>query len=315
MKTRSCLLSIGSSAALVGGSLFFAAAPATAAPDSPACISATSALNVVLDSATVDLALVQELKVSITAIEAAALELQAAFEAADLAAAPLYAEFETALQAAETAAATLDQADIELAAAVAIQAQAEVRLAAANAALIAAQEDGDNDLIAIAQAEVDAATEAETAAALTVTERQTGLDAAVAAFAAAEESVIVAETALSEALFTDAIAAAETKYFTAIETTEALLATLGARPGTNPETIRSLVDTVIATCAATAVANTPAAPAPVAANVEGRGLNIQTAAADDGVGGNVLLFGGLAGAGVMLSAAGAFALRNRSKTS
>lgn len=322
MTTRNHLLAVASAAALVAGSLFLATAPATAAPDSQTCVSARAELGAVIDSAGVDIALAYDLKAAFAAIDQAAVELESAWLEAELAAEDEGILFDDALVTFDDAGIALDAA---LTALERLPQQQKIYDDAAQAVLDAQAE---LDIVDVSDAEALAAAEAKLATALVAQEEaavaladiQTNYDAADAAFDAADQALIDAETAYFDALFTEAVMAAEDKFFAAIEKIESIVVALEG-PGTSPEQVEAMVDSVIEACAASGTGEgTPPASgstvstavdsnAPVSTN---RGFNIQTAAAEEAeTSQNLLTVGGLLGAGTAIFAVVIVMVRRR----
>lgn len=326
MTHRNRLLTFGSCAALVAGSAFITATPAAAAPNSESCVTAQVALAGALDSASVDIALAYELKAALTAVEAASLALDEAWMAADAAAAEEYAAYEVAIQAYESAIVAIEATQIALDAAQTIKILADDRVVAAELALAAVAE-GDDEARVVAEAELAAALIAQADATAALSARQAERDAAPVAFEAADAALMEAQTALDNALYSEAVIAAETNYFAAVEVIEGVLSALGG-PGTSVEEVQVLVNAAIAACAATgagtgqgievpvvAVVPTTSPAAPGAATpTAGRGLNVQTAAVETpATDGGALAIGGLAGSALMLLSGAAVWLRRSTK--
>lgn len=325
MTHRNRLLTFSSCAALIAGSAFITATPAAAAPNSESCVTAQVALAGVLDSASVDIALAYELKAALTAVEAASLALDEAWMAADAAAAEEYAAYEVAIEAYESAIVAIEATQVALDAAQTIKILADDRVIAAELAL-AAVADGDDDARLAAEAELAAALIAQADATAALSARQAERDAAPAAFDAADAALMDAQTALDNALYTEAVLTAENNYFAAIEVIEGVLSALGG-PGTSVEEVQVLVNAAIAACAATGagtgqeievpvvniVPSTPAAPG-TAAPAAGRGLNVQTAAAEtSATDGGALAIGGLATGALLLLSGAAVWLRRSTR--
>lgn len=282
MNTRSCLLTVGASALLLTGSII-GAAPASAAPGSPECVAAETALKTELGIATVDINLANRLRTVITSLETIGAQLE-----------PLYAAAELSLEDEATTLDTAIEAELEaerlLAEAKGLLAQAEAALAAITPA------DPTNQAYADAQAAVAAAQEA-------VTTAQTTYDNAVAASTEADDAYIKE----AEALFTSPeILALEAQADAAIVSLDEIVVALGLTEGADPERLLALADAAIAACSAPAVVAAPVATTP-APQQQQRGLNIQTAAndVDATAPANLGLLAGLAGLG---AAAGATAL-------
>ncbi|MHA7154004.1 hypothetical protein [Arthrobacter sp. TMN-50] len=318
MTHRNRLLTFGTCSALIVGSAFIAASPAAAAPASASCVSAQTALGAALDSASVDIGLAYDLKAALAAVEAAGLALEAAWIEADLAATEEYAAVEAAYAAYDEAAMALEATAAAVDAAQTVKILADDRVKAAELALAAVAADDTAGRVA-AEAELTAALAAQAEATTALTARQAERDAAPAALAAAEEVLMEAENALNLATNSEAVIAAENAYYAAVEVIEAVLADLDGA-GTSPEEVQVLVNAALAACAATGteegtgqdfevpvVAVTPSTPpapggaAPETTAVAGRGLNIQSAAADSAPdNASVLTFGGAAGVVLVL---------------
>ena len=325
MTHRNRLLTFSSCAALVAGSAFITSAPATAAPNSASCVTAQTALAGALDSASVDIALAYELKAALAAVEAASLALDEAWMAAEAAAAAEYAAYELAIEAYESAIVAIEATELALDTAQTIKILADDRVIAAELA-VAAVADGDDDARLAAEAELAAALIAQTDATAALSARQAERDAAPAAFEAADAALMNAQTALDNALYSEAVNTAETNYFAAIEVIEAVLSALGG-PGTSVEEVQVLVNAAIAACAATGagtgqeievpvVAIVPSTPAPPSAvtPTAGRGLNVQTAAAQtSATDAGTLAIGGLATGALMLLSGAAVWLRRSTR--
>ncbi|WP_026553616.1 hypothetical protein [Arthrobacter sp. H20] len=314
MTHRNRLLAFGACAALVAGSTFLAA-PAVAAPNSAACISAQTALGFSLDSASVDIGLAYDLKAAIAAVEAAGVALEEAYLNADVAETEVYAAYESAFEAFEAAIVAVDLTQAALDAAQTAKIFADDRVEAAELALAAVGADDAAGRLA-AEAELTAARAVQTEATSELATRQVERDAAPASLVAAEAVLMEAQTALDNALYTDDLIAAEDAYYAAVDVIEGILSDLDG-PGTSPEEVQALVNAALAACAATGngtgqgievpvIAITPGPPSNpgvVAAGTStgtGRGLNVQTAASDSGERGSVLELTGAAGAALLL---------------
>lgn len=325
MTTRNHLLAVGSTVALVAGSLLLTSAPATAAPDSQACVSARAELGAVIDSASVDIALAYDLKAAFAAIDQAAVELEDAWLEAEFAAEDEGLLFDAAIDAYDEAVVILAEAESKLAQ----QPQLQMNYDNATKAVGNAQAEldevdvNDADALGAAQEKLTAAQAAQQEAADLLAGGQTvqaDFDAAIAAFDAADQAVFDAETAYFDAQFTDAVAAAEEKFFAAIEKIESIVVALEG-PGTSPEQVEATVDSVIEACAAagTGEGTPPASDSAVSTAVDSnapastnRGFNIQTAAAEEAeTGHNMLTVGGILGAGTAIFAAVIVMVRRR----
>ncbi|GAA1123809.1 hypothetical protein [Arthrobacter flavus] len=327
MTHRNRLMTFGTCAALVAGSTFLVASPVAAAPASGSCVAAQSALGAALGSASVDIGLAYDLKAALTAIEAASEALDQAWIDAEIGAVHEFAAYDAAIAALETAAMALETTQAALDAAQTAKFLADDRVVAAELAL-AAVPDGDDAARLAAEAELAAARAFQVEATTVLAARQTERDTAPDAFAAAEEALMEAQLVLQNALDTAAVATAENNYYAAIETIEAVLAALDStNPGTSVEEVQVLVNAAIAACAATGagtgqdievpvvaiVPSTPAAPG-AAAPAAGRGLNVQTAAAEaPKTDGGALAIGGLAGGALILLSGAAVWLRRSAK--
>lgn len=319
MTTRNHLLAVGSTVALVAGSLLLTTAPATAAPDSQTCVSARAELGAAVDSASVDIALAYDLKAAFAAIDQAAVELEDAWLEAEFAAEDEGILFDEALLAYDEAAVELADAETQLVQLKQDQDDATTAVDTAQAELDAVDVN-DTSALAAAQAKLVAAQAAQQEAAEALAGMQTTYDDALAGFEMADQALTDAETAYFDALFTDAVAAAEDKFFAAIEKIESIVVALDG-PGTSPEQVEAMVDAVIDACAAagTGEGTPPASDSAISTGVDSdapastdRGLNIQTAAVEETEAGrNVMAAGGLLGAGTAIIAAVVVMVRRR----
>lgn len=321
MTTRNHLLAVASTATLVAGSLFLTTAPATAAPDSQTCVSARAELGAAIDSASVDIALAYDLKAAFAAIDQAAVDLEAAWLEAELAAEDEGLLFEAALVDLDNAGLALDEAQLKLEQ----QPQLQTDYDDATKAVLDAEDElelvdvSDEEALAAARAKLAAALTAKQDAADVLANMQPNYDAAAAAFDAAERAMTDAETAYFDALFTEAIMAAEDKFFAAIEMIESILVALDG-PGTSPEQVEAMVDAVIEACASTGAregtppATDPAVSAGVVSNTPvstNRGLNIQSAAGKEAETSQTALSAGGLLAGIAVSSAVIVMVRRR----
>lgn len=307
MNTRSSLLTVGVSALLVTGSAF-AAAPASAAPNSQECLTAQSALSAQLGVASVDLAIANELRAAISVLDTVGPQLAALWDAADAS----LADEEAAIVAAEAAVTTAfdnsDLAEAALANAQELQFQAQGNLEDANEALEADPENVElQEAVDAAERALTDANAAVAGAETAATDAAAAIDPALAAVRAAYEALEAASIAAYNTAEITALEAQSTEAFLSIE---ASLAALGATPGTDPDQLIALADAAIAACSGAAVK-----PAAVVAPQQ-RGLNVQTAGTSEAGAtdpANLALLG-LAGLGAM-AAAGAVVVRRRSARS
>ncbi|TDK27631.1 hypothetical protein E2F48_00345 [Arthrobacter crusticola] len=239
MTTRNRLLAAGSTAALAAGGLFFSAAPATAAPVTPECLSAQAEFLAALELAGVNADVLAELNLALEDVLTAQADLDALVDGQgavvadlladlailerDLAAAPqVETDARAALAAAQGAIVTtqgefdlatglLDDAEDELAtegpglqllleAALKAQVDAREELRLANLELAAAVETEDPADNITAQARVDAAFDGLDLADEAVIEVQADLTALTKAVADAQARLTAATTALNAAL-------------------------------------------------------------------------------------------------------------------
>ncbi|WP_323958651.1 hypothetical protein GC088_08790 [Arthrobacter sp. JZ12] len=222
MNTRSCLLTVGASALLLTGSII-GAAPASAAPGSPECVAAETALKTELGVATVDINLANQVRTVIISFEAIIAQLDPLYAAFDLfleneiaalnAAGEAASDAEIALEIAKTSLKATDLADPAYSDAETVVAEAEDAHKKAMDAYLAAQgvydaaarlAPGYNEILALeAQADDTLASLDDTVVALGLTEGAdperllTLADAAIAACSAA--AVVAAPVATTPA--------------------------------------------------------------------------------------------------------------------
>lgn len=275
MNTRSCLLTVGVSALLVTGSAL-TAAPASAAPGSAECVSAQMALRSELGVATVDINLANQLRAAISELEALSAQLEPLYLAAEQ-------ETQDELEALDAAAEA--------------ESLAWDRLEAARAASAAVDPDDSS---------------AVDAAALELQNAQAAYEAAEAELGRADAAFLSA----AEAAYTTVeIAALEARFDVAVVSFDDAFTRLGLTEGSDPNQLIALADAAVAACSAPAVVSTPVVRAAPAAPQKQRGLNIQTAAAqeeDATSAANLALLAGLAGFGSLAAAGTAVVVRRRS---
>ncbi|GAB3531830.1 hypothetical protein GCM10027403_02930 [Arthrobacter tecti] len=315
MNTRSCLLTVGVSALLVTGSAF-AAAPATAAPNSSECVTAQSALSFELGVASVDLTLANDLRDATGRLDIVGPELDEAFLQADLSTSDEFAAVEVAHQAVNVAIANSDAASLRYDGALTTNDEALTRLAQAEKA-VADVPLGDDAALALAVAERDAAQLAANAAVEAIVQAEADIEEAAialhAAFVASEEADLIFETASTAAFSSPKILDLQAQYGRAITDIDSALAALGATAGVDTRKLIALGDAAIAACSGAVVK--PAVTVAVPQQQQQRGLNIQTAAVSDAGAtdpANVAFLLGLAGLEAVAAAGAVVVVRRRS---